>query len=376
MFPGLHSFVRKICKRSPSSSPPPSTLPLSTTVVRTLRSNPKSPRDANQPGSHRWVFLAILCLGLGSASAYAADTVFVEKVCEATTVAPSAGEDGTPPILLNRQKAGGPLFRLETRTDEKGGIVGARSVPVSVDEAKRLCDAGFPVSVVDSTGVARAVSGQKTAVEPLSSLQSSFSIVGLYDVTWGNFWVPGAMPSGHTYQVVDFTVDPYNYSTTGASSHFGVSTLTVSNSNLDQDFDGKGAYFAASDPFCGTVLESWAIQGYSDATGTCSNPANCLAVVFRGSAPAPWNLEPNSCNYWSATAKKRFLVGANTSQLSRYWHCVPGGACPVVVSPDVNSTTPYFRAGGAGVAFLQVGASYSSSVWYLTFSNVISYTGP
>ena len=308
--------------------------------------------------------------------ANASSMVLIERICDAAPVSPGSIKQVAAPIIVNRQKVDGPLLRLQARTDEKGIFSGARSVPVSIDEAKRLCAAGYPVDVLDTTGVARkSGDSQKTYVQPMVSLPSSFSIVGLWGITWGNFWVPNAMPNGHTYQVVDFTVEPYNYPNSGQFSHLAVSTLTVSNSDLDHDFDGKGAIFYAALPGCGSVLQSWAITGYSDGPPQgCSNPAVCSNPVFNGAAPSPWAGQPNTCDFWDASTPRRFLVGANIWQQSVYWTCTPSGGCPGIASPTVDSTTSYFRSGGAGVAFINA-LSYSSSVWSLTFSNVNSYTG-
>ena len=95
--------------------------------------------------------------------------------------------------------------------------------------------------------------------------------------------VPAALPSGHTYQVVDFTVTPSNYQNSGPDSHLAVSVLTLSDSNLNNDFDGKGMTLWATTDMClgggkRAILQSWAIQNYindNEGCGTypgCSNP--------------------------------------------------------------------------------------------------------
>jgi hypothetical protein len=180
--------------------------------------------------------------------------------------------------------------------------------------------------------------------------------------------------------VVDFTVTPANYQNSGPNSHLAVSALTVSNSNLDHDFDGKGAiFYGGTEYVCGagqkTMLQSWAIQNYNDGANPprgaypgCSNP------VFNGSAPTPWSSQPATCGTWDAITPKRFLVGANIWQQSVYWRCQPGGTCPEFVSPSVDSASAYFRSGGAGVVFLH--ALTASVEWSLSFTGVSSYTAP
>ena len=58
-----------------------------------------------------------------------------------------------------------------------------------------------------------------------------------------------------------------------------------------------------------------------------------------------------------------------------YWRCQPGGTCPEFVSPSVDSSTAYFRSGGAGVVFLHA-LGTENVAWSLSFTNVTSYTNP
>ena len=285
------------------------------------------------------------------------------------------------PIYFNRFTRDGPLMRLEGRTDKNNRIIGITRVVVSDDEVKQLCDLGFPISALDVGEAAKASTTSerpKTVVPALTVLPTTFEIyrTNLNNTyipwaTYGNFWVPQDMPSGHTYQVVDFTVTPSNYENSGPHSHLAVSTQTLSNSNLDHDFDGKGAAFFAGSGLCGsankTVLQSWAIQNSVDGV-SCGPP--CENPVFDGITA-----QPASCGEWDAVTPKRFLVGSNTSQRSVYWRCQPGGTCPEFVSTDVNSSTPSFRSGGAGVAFLHA-LGTENVTWYLSFTNVVSYTAP
>ena len=174
--------------------------------------------------------------------------------------------------------------------------------------------------------------------------------------------MPANLPSGDTYQVADFTIGQYNFANSGVNTHFVNSVLTVSNSNLANDFDGKGMILGASNE-CGapysSIIETWAIQNFPACT-----PNSCNAIVWA----------PDTCSEWSQTEPKRYLVGANTSQQTVYWRYTPGDSSPEFASPSVDSYTSAFRSGGAGVAFF-VAASPTSQYWYLDFSDVTSYSG-
>jgi hypothetical protein len=281
------------------------------------------------------------------------------------------------PVIFNRVGSSMKATRLEARLDERNTVVGLRSVDVSADEMQRICDDGYPVEILELNPLSKQIPTRKS-LPPLQVLPSSFTIYrpsrfGIPGPQYGDFWVPANMPSGHTYQITQFMVTPSNFAASGTDSHLVVSTLTVSNSNFSDDFDGKGAIFYPNqNVYCGsnrTMLQSWAMQGYSG--GQCPG---CVSVVFNGNAPSPWNTQPNSCGSWNAVTPKRFLVGANIWQDSVYWRCVPNGTCPEFASPTVNSYTPQFRSGGAGIAFFV--AATSNAGWSLAFDSVISYTGP
>lgn len=274
----------------------------------------------------------VACFGLASvfgtlalihSAAHAASPSAISRVCEAKV--PGSGGETKSPIIVNRLKTDGPMVRLEgvvesSDPQKSGGLRGARTVEVTVPEALDLCRQGFPVDVLDLSRVPRATDGgQKTVVQPVANLPSDFTITRIWNLwqgwaTYGNFWVPAALPSGHTYQVVDFTVTPStNYQNSGSKSHLAVSVLTVSDSNLNSDFDGKGLTLFAT-ARCAlawqrAALQSWAIQGFSEPPGACSNPAVCSNPVFDGS-----NGNPSSCGPWDAASTQRFLVGANIWQ--------------------------------------------------------------
>lgn len=332
------------------------------------------------------IAIVVLAASQSATSHAATDSNDLRYLCKSDLAKVTEYAVPTGPILLVRDDATGEVQRLDVPMLAKA-VNGKTQEPrrtyvaVTPDETKKLCDANFSVATIRKpllTAESEKRDLRKTVVSPVSSLPSTFSIVHWYGTTYGNFWVPASLPSGHSYQVADFTVAPYNFTSAGYGAHLVVPVLTVSNSNFDHDFDGKGAIFGESSLGCGSpwvsVLESWAIQGYSDVSG-CANPALCQAVVFNGSAPAPWNTQPNSCSAWPVTQSYRYLVGANIAQQSVYQRFAPSASSPEYISPVVDSTTPLFRSGGAGVGFLAVAPAYSG-YWSLNFSGVNSYTGP
>jgi|GEM_PF-4504970 len=290
-----------------------------------------------------------------------------EALCRANPERVVEAAKGAP-VLVMRSAGTTDLFRLEatpeTLSADAHGFRGARRVRVQMGDIQRVCAAGYDVSAIDIYASSQAGDAQKGYVQPITSLPSSFTITGLWGEVWGNFWVPQALPSGHTYQVADFKVTPYNFASSGTFAHLVVPVLTTSNSNFQSDFDGKGAIFYGNSGACSAVVEAWAIQNWSETTG-CGTGPTCQAVVY----------SPDSCSSWDSSQPRRFLVGANVWQSVTYWSCPASGACPGFVSPAMNTWMSGYRAGGAGVGFL-VAMAYSSSVWSLTFSDVVAYTGP
>ena len=118
-------------------------------------------------------------------------------------------------------------MRLEGRTDKDNKLISVERIAVSDDEVKQLCDAGFPIAVVDASQAPKSTNtgsrqglrvnggdtrvsqpapqdGQKTVVEPVTELPSGFTITRSWNLwqgwgTYGSFWVPAALPYGHTY---------------------------------------------------------------------------------------------------------------------------------------------------------------------------------
>lgn len=295
-------------------------------------------------------------------------------LCQANPDRAIAQAKGAPVLVMEFAGKSG-LFRMEGvpispkvsgKSDAPPALWGARWMPVQLDDVNKVCEAGYDVSVLTIVDSSVQKDLQKGYVPPASSTPSSFTIVGLWNQTWGNFWVPQSLPAGHTYQVVDFQVTPYNYASSGPYSHVAISVLTTSNSNFQSDFDGKGVAIGGGWTGCPSQsvgIEAWAIQNWSEGGGCAPGPT-CQAVVYA----------PNSCSSWDNSQPRRFLVGANIGQQAVYWSCPVGGACPGIQSPDVDTWMSGYRSGGAGVAFIHV-LGDSGSVWSLSFNAVTAYSG-
>ena len=335
--------------------------------------------------------MTITCGSLVSAQAL---STAITRFCEQS--AESAARGTLQPIIFNRFGHDGPLTRLEGTTNKDGAMNGARRFEVTDKEATSLCAQGYAIDVLTITQRDKSAATQKAAVDPLSSLPPNF-LIGKGRIceevepgpvivcewkTYGSFWVPNAMPSGHTFQVLDFTVTPTNYENSGPDTHFAAMTQVVSDTNFGQDFDAKGAiFFSGGSKFCGlsqttttSMLQSWDIRPTNPVCA--STDGNCRNPVFgQFFQTAAYVNQPSTCSVWNTYTAKRFLVGSNIWQQSRYLRCAIGGACPEFTSPDVDSTTPYFRTGQAGVAFVLAGATPNVQ-WHLEFTNVSSFTSP
>lgn len=315
----------------------------------------------------RLTFLSVFTLTV------AAQAAEPKLLCQALPEQAVAAAKGAP-VLVMQFAGSDEVFRMEgalasPKVDLKSPstLGGVRMVSVQPDEIRKVCDAGYDVSVITMPNSLTPQSRQKGYLPPMTSVPSAFTIVGLWSQTWGNFWVPQTLPSGHTYQVVDFQVTPYNYATSGSFSHIGVSVLTRSDSNFQADFDGKGVSIGGGFTGCDAHsigVEAWAIQNWSEANGCMPGPT-CQAVVYA----------PSSCATWEDTQPRRFVVGANVNQQVQYWSCAIGGACPPPNPVIVNTTMSGYRSGGAGVAFIHV-LGDTGSVWSLSFNAVNSYTSP
>jgi len=281
------------------------------------------------------------------------------------------------PIYVERNAVTGAIEALQLTpfwskpgTDSTVNYSGKRQI-VAPEQYNGLCALGHSVAVLP-----RPVDGTKSqsflkAIPASTSVPSSFSIAIYYGIVLGNFWVPATMPESHNAHLVDFTVNTNNFQYASSGTHFVNTQMTVSDSNFASDFDAKGLYFGLDGTFCGSstspvftsVAETWTIQ---------TTPQTYTNVQVWDGTPSP-----DTCAAMSYGQSYRFFAGANRSQKSVYWRYFAGAATPHYVSPEVNSYDPKFRNGGAGVGFLVAAPStYPGEYWYLSFTNVASWTQP
>jgi hypothetical protein len=200
--------------------------------------------------------------------------------------------------------------------------------------------------------------------------------------------VPATMPTAHNAQLSQFTVAGSNFQNAPSGGHFVHSLLTVSDSNLDLDFDGKGLIFGFDTTFCGSgatpaygsLAETWVNQNPPPAQG--GNDVR----QFAGQTPA---MSPNTCAAMLPSTTYRFVAGANRQQQSQHFRYAGTSNTPdyppANSNPNnyiVNSFNPSFRPNGAGVVFFVSGGGGTGipqsqlQPWSLTFTNVSSWTQP
>ena len=304
-----------------------------------------------------------------------ASTTDVEYLCrpERPILRPGTTEP-VGPIYLSRNLVTGEFERLDvtvadSRTPgkpERKYQATRAVVPPSLYQ--EVCAFGYSVAILPDLAKSKAfVRGDRAKgyVPSIGSVPSSFSIAIYYGIVLGNFWVPASMPSAHGAHLVDFSVQQVNFINANSGTHFVQVQTAVSDRNFTSDFDGKGFYFGLDATYCGSsspvytsVAETWTI-----------NSAAGNVVVWDQTK------SPNTCAAMPTSVPVRFLAGANRSQQSQYWRYDNGAPTPTFQSGVVNSYDPYFRAGGAGTAFLVAGfGSYPGEYWALYFQNVASWT--
>jgi hypothetical protein len=234
------------------------------------------------------------------------------------------------------------------------------------------------------------------ALTPMASIPSSFTIStsaaacknGVCTTSvYGNFWVPGTMPATDNAHLSQFTVTTNNFHNAVNSAHFVNSLLTVSDTNFDSDFDGKGVIFgpdptycgSASNPAYGSLTETWLIG--------LARP-EAVARKFNG-VVGTYTGAPNTCSGMTANGTYRFLAGANRQQQFAFYRYPGSSTTPDYPPPgsnfaayNVSDVIPSFRVGGSGVAFFVAGGGQISvpqtqlRQFSLTFSNVSAWTQP
>lgn len=335
--------------------------------------------------------------GLVTAQALAAN---FERVC--------TGTNDQAPVFITRDPSGTlerlEVFFVDANTGQSANYGKARNplsirgryVAVSIDDVTAVCRSGISVAVMPKPRSSLPNFGNtpKAGVDPAATVPPSFTIqtvaackqgLGCTTTVWGNFWVPGVMPGYHNAHLSQFTVTASNFHNAPNNGHFVHSLLTVSDTNLVADFDGKGMIFGYDTTYCGngsptygSVAETWVIQNPPPPY-----PGNKVRV-FNGIG-----LEiPNTCSPMTPNDTYRFLVGANRQQQSQFYRYHGASMTPDYPPPGsnfdayvVNSLHPYFRGGGAGVAFFVAGGNQATPVypliqWSLTFTGVSTWTQP
>lgn len=341
-----------------------------------------------------WVMFAV---ALSAPLSFAADKF--ERLC--------VGRNDTAPVFVTRDVKG-VIERMEVILVDAVGpttsaVVGnTAKVPkvtyelADAEEIQSICRAGVSVAVMPKPDTRKSDASKVLPAE--ATLPINFTIMtsdtifckgagNCFRNVYGGFWVPGTMPPEHNAHLTEYTVAMNNFHNAVNSAHFVNSVLTVSDTNLTNDFDGKGVIFGYDTTFCGSpqptygsVAETWVIQ-----------PLPTVEVkVFSGLSPGYYpnvsNLPPTTCAAMTPNATYRFLVGANRQQESQHWRYLGSATTPDYPPPGSNfidyvvnnSFNAAFRPNGAGVAFFVGGGGGAGMpippTWTLTFSAASHWT--
>ncbi len=321
------------------------------------------------------------------ASAYAANPA--NLIC-------TGKHDSAPVYVMATQN--GTFYRTEISVDRNGRYNGVR-IPVTRKEIDDECANGMSIATlsIEQPGGEKAASSNakatKSGVPPLASLPTSFTIRTSTTIAckygleppcarsvWGNFWVPGTMSAEEQAHIVHYNLSQWQFNSSTPGTHFVNSVLTVSNSDFQSDFQGKGLILGLANGCGGSysaLLQTWQ---------NASMPSNTSGAWYA------------TCNAINPSGSYDIYVGANRQQDVQAIISGPGlsNANPQVsVFEQYFWSSPYWQAGlnaptanqypavsyagtGAmGVAFLVAGPSRIpvSEEWALTFDNVFQYTG-
>lgn len=249
---------------------------------------------------------------------------------------------------------------------------------VDIAEARELCRLGYSVSTLDFIKIG-AADTQKRRDEgrkfsPIGSLPSSFTIGATYisgygTYSYGNFWVPASMPSGHSNQWSAYDVVTSNFATADPGTHLVHSIMWDTTYPSSGWNNGKGVIAAHYANACNpggygptAVMESWSPAPSTEVWGPVSG----------------WGATPlqNTCSFqFSDGVSYGFLTGAdNTTQWQSYSQYYSGSSSPFY-SSSLNTYQSSFLTSVAGVAFLVAGPPVSPGVsWSLSFTGVSSGT--
>jgi hypothetical protein len=280
-------------------------------------------------------------------------------------------------------------------SDARGNAIRAKYTKVSKADIADVCAAtGSSVAAMPKHDNKKMAEVAKS-VTPMVALPNSFSINTVAycknrvcsTSVWGNFWAPGTMPTADNAHLSQFTVTSNNFHNAVNSAHFVHSLLTVSDTNITSDFDGKGFIFGVDTTLCGTatnpaygsLAETWLIGA--------GRPTH-VVIRYNGVVIVDTDA-PNTCSNMGANGTYRFLAGANRQQQSAFYR-YPGASTTPDYPPvgsnynayNVSSVRPDFRSGGSGVAFFVAGGEETNvpqtqlHSFSLTFTAVSAWTQP
>lgn len=278
------------------------------------------------------------------------------------------GTNKLPPIYV-AYIANGAFERLNVIRDDKSGQLRGGYVPVEQAEINGICAKGQAVSAAPKPLTA---DGDQAKVWTEYSLPSSFTIATYYGLIFGNFWVPGYMPSSHEAHLASYDLYGNYFRNSTGGAHFANSMLTQA--NWTTNHTGMGVIFgggmagsgssggATCTPFS-AVTESW---------HTVSSPFNIIWRV---------GYSPNTCSpdFYADNQTFTVLSGANVLQRSTFYLYNYGSSTPFFQAPIVDSTGWPFQPGYAGIAFLvatATGTLPTSEYWTLSFTNASHWTQP
>lgn len=298
--------------------------------------------------------------GLASAAPASPNNESFKVLCD--------GTNKLPPIYVAYTRDGA-FERLNIVRDEKTGQLRGGYVPVAQEHIDGICAKGQAISAAPKP---LSAEGEGTKVYTSYTLPSSFTLATYYGVIFGNFWVPGVMPSGHAAHLATYDVLAYRFSNATGGSHFVNSLLTFADWGAGQH-SGKGLIF-------GDIVEpgiSGGVTCYEQSVVTETwHDGNYVWDGKNPSAPAPNTCSPN---FYYTGQNYSVLNGANVYQESTYWLFNGGAGSPFFQAPIVYSPHPGFRAGYAGITFLVASAVPTlpfGEYWTLSFTNVFHWTQP
>lgn len=259
-----------------------------------------------------------------------------------------------------------------------------------------MCSDGISISIIPKAQSAIKKSGDLSKVDQLSVVPDHFSIVG-YNYggaygTYGNFWVPGTMPSNHNAHITQFDVAENGFYNATNGAHL-VHMLTASSSaTIDTEYQGKGMIFGPYGYFCGPGSAGASSPGggsYGSISETYmfptpTPPASDYTNLNRTKVWGGYDVSRDSfaavaapyhtCFQQQAGVSVTYLAGANRAQGSVYY-TKASSSSTWITTPAIDSSSPYFRTGNAGVVFF-VASGGPPGVWTLQFTNVSSVTQP